>query len=109
MIAERILKLNDRNRSVDVAVRIFAPEREKKSWACRYEIAWPDGSRVAVASGFDAVQALFLALQMIGAEIYTSDHHKEGRLMWTQAGSGYGFPVTHNLRDLLIGDDANYL
>lgn len=109
MIAERILKLNDRSGSIDVAIRIFAPEQEKQSWACRYEIMWPDGKRAAAANGFDAIQALLFALQMIGAEIYTSDHHKEGRLVWGQLGSGYGFPLAQNLRDLLVGDDAKFL
>lgn len=109
MIAERILRLDDRRGPIDVAVRIFAPEKEKQSWACRYEIMWPDGTRTATAYGFDAIQALLFALQMIGAEVYTSDHHKDGRLAWVQASSGYGFPVTQNLRDLLTGDDAKFL
>src|SRR5438105_3319034 len=102
MIAERQLKLNDRGGTVDVSVRVFAPEREKQAWSCRYEILWPDGKRVAAANGFDSAQAVVAALQMIGAELYTSDHHKAGRLMWGEPGSGYGFPVTQNLRDLLI-------
>jgi len=29
--------------------------------------------------------------------------------MWAEPAQGYGFPVTQNLRELLIGDDANYL
>ena len=55
------------------------------------------------------VQAILAAMQMIGAELYTSDHHKAGYLMWHEPGCGYGFPVTQNPRDLLIGDDAKYL
>ena len=109
MIAERLLKLNDRGGTVDVAVRIFAPEREKQAWSCRYEILWPDGIRIASARGIDSAQAILVALQMIGAELYTSDHHKAGRLMFDEPGRGYGFPLTQNLRDLLTGDDAKYL
>ena len=109
MIAERQLKLNDRGGTVDVSVRVFAPEREARSWSCLYEISWPDGKRTAKAHGADSTQALLVALQMIGAELYTSDHHKAGRLMWSEPGRGYGFPLMHNLRDLLIGDDAKYL
>jgi hypothetical protein len=30
--------------------------------------------------GIDALQAPVLTLQMIGAEIYTSSYHREGRL-----------------------------
>lgn len=109
MIAERLLKLSDRGGTVDVSVRIFAPEQEARSWSCRYEILWPDGKRTANAHGVDSTQALLVALQMIGAELYTSDHHKAGRLMFDEPGRGYGFPVTQSLRDLLVGEDAKYL
>jgi hypothetical protein len=51
-------------------------------------------------------QALILALQMIGAEIYASSSHKAGSLKWFERYRGYGFPVGCNLRDLLIGDDT---
>ena len=109
MIAERLLKLNQPSGTFDVPVRIFAPEETKHAWTCGYEILWPDGKRTGAAHGFDSVQAIFAALQMIGAELYTSDHHKAGRLSWGEPGRGYGFPLTQNLRDLLIGDDAKYL
>ena len=108
MIAERLLKLNDSSGTVDVPARIFAPERENHAWTCQYEILWPDGKRTAAAHGFDSMQAILAALQMIGTELYTSDHHKAGRLTWHEPGSGYGFPLTQNLRDLMIGDDAKY-
>ena len=55
------------------------------------------------------MQALLHALQMIGVITYTSAHHKSGKLMWYEAGTGYGFPVTTNCRDLLIGDDVRFL
>lgn len=109
MIAERLLKLNVAGGMVDVSARIFAPEREKHAWTCQYEILWPDGKRTAAAHGFDSMQAILAALQMIGAELYTSDHHKAGRLMWGEPERGYGFPLAQNLRDLMMGDDAKYL
>jgi hypothetical protein len=55
------------------------------------------------------MQALLFALEMIGAEIYTSDYHKSKCLMWGEPGQGYGFPVVQSLRDLLEGDDAKFL
>jgi len=55
------------------------------------------------------VQALELALKMIGSEIYTSEYHKAKMLTWEKPGNGYGFPVPQNMRDLLEGDDAKYL
>ena len=54
------------------------------------------------------MQALILALNMIGSEIYTSDYHKLGNLRSSDPWQGYGFPVPKSLRDLLEGDDATY-
>ena len=90
-----------------VAIRLFRPEENDGSWSCRYEIDWPNGKKASFAGGVDAIQSLFIALQKIGIEIYTSDHHKSGNLSWFGPGEGYGFPVTANVRDLLEGDDAD--
>ncbi len=94
---------------VDVLIRLFWPTRNKEAWYCRWEIDWPDRQRVNSAGGVDAIQALLLALSMIGAELYCSDEHQSVGLSWGQDWIGYGFPLPANLRDLLIGDDAKYL
>ena len=109
VIAGRSLKLRRTPNDADVAIRVFAPQRDQASWSCKYEIDWPEGTRKGAASGFDSVQALLFALKTIGAEVYTSDYHKSGDLMWTEPHQGYGFPVSGNLRDLLEGDDAKFL
>ena len=88
-----------------IAITICKPERRDKAWACRYAINWPDGQRIFEAIGFDQLQALVLALQMIGAEIYTSTYHQEGRLRAYDHDKGYGFPVASSLRELLVGVD----
>jgi hypothetical protein len=106
-IAERLLRIRRAQGEIEVPVRVFAPQRdEANSWSCRYEIGWPDAPRTRSIGGFDSVQALFLALQAIGAELYTSEHHELGRLIWEKEGDGYGFPVPRTIRDLLIGDDT---
>ena len=51
------------------------------------------------AGGADSVQALDIALRMIGAEIYTSDYHKFGNLFFEAPSRGYGFPVPATMRD----------
>jgi len=109
IIAERSLKLRRAQNEIEIPVRIFAPQRDRDSWSCGYEIEWPEGLRAGRAGGFDSVQALLFDLEMVGAEIYTSDYHKSGHLIWTEPQLGYGFPVPHNIRDMLIGDDARYL
>ena len=110
IVASRILELHsDSGRQIEVLVRIFAPERADVDWICRFEIGWPEGKAERWGAGVDTVQAMLSACQMIGAEIYTSVYHQEGRLTWLREGAGYGFPVPNNIRDLLIGDDARYL
>lgn len=105
----RLLKLRGRSGETDVPINIFWPVQEKASWFCRWEINWPNRKRSNSAGGFDAVQAMLNALQMIGSEIYTSDEHKTGKLNWVAERTGYGFPVPNNIRDLLIGDDKKFL
>jgi hypothetical protein len=108
MIATRLLKLKRDIDVLDIAVRVFAPEDSGHGWSCRYEIDWPEGREVMEAWGIDSVQAILLAFQMIGADLYTSSYHKSGQLIFQEPGQGYGFPVPENLRDLLIGNDRKY-
>jgi hypothetical protein len=108
VIATRILKLHRPEGGLDVPVRLHAPEEANGVWRCRYEVGWPHGTWEHAAQGLDSIQAIILALQMIGSLIYTSDYHKSGALILDGPGQGYGFPVTANLRDMLIGDDAKF-
>lgn len=105
LIATRVLKLRHPTGDVEIPVRIFAPEQREVDWACRLEVDWPDGKFEIAARGIDAVQALYLALQLAGAQIYSSAHHASGKLAWLESGKGYGFPVPNNLRDLLVSED----
>ena len=106
-IAGRVLRLRDKDRELRIPIRIFAPTQALNGeWSCRYEIKWPDGQSDKEIWGHDSAQALLLALQTVGAEIYTSSYHKAGKLYLDAPGQGYGFPVSPSLRDLLQGDDA---
>jgi hypothetical protein len=104
-IATRVLKLRRTTGEIEIPIRIFAPKQGANSWSCKLEVDWPDGTLTTVAGGVDAIQALHIALQIVGAQIYASDHHASGKLMWLEPRKGYGFPVPHNIRDLLVGDD----
>jgi hypothetical protein len=109
MIAGRLLKLRQSTGDTDIPIRIFLPERhDDGAWSCRYEIDWPDRKHSNVVWGIDSIQAIILTYQCIGAEIYASKEHESGNLMWGERGKGYGFPVTSNIRNLLIGDDQRF-
>jgi len=109
MIANRLLKLRRASADVEIAIRLHMPEQTADGvWLCKYEIDWPHGIWKHAALGIDSIQSIVLALQMIGAEIYSSEYHKSGDLMLEAPMRGYGFPVPKSLRDLLIGDDATF-
>lgn len=99
------LYLRKENGDHKIEIRIFQPERNEEAWQCRYEIDWPEGTQVMTPNGVSALQALTLALKMIGTDIYTSAYHREGSLWAFEKEDGYGFPVPNNIRDLLVGID----
>ncbi len=68
----------------------------------------PKERKRRLREGRTSVQALTVALKMIGADIYSSSYHKSGKLRLTAPGQGYGFPVPASIRDLLEGDDTKY-
>lgn len=110
-IATRLLRVIVDGRATDVPVRLYAPVEEgPRIWYAWTEIDWPDGLHGIRAYGVDAMQALILALNMIGIHLYTSGYHEDGVLSWAAPGDGrgYGFPVPSGIRDLLVGDDAKY-
>lgn len=109
-IADRVLTMRNGDVNIKIPVRLFAPELATNgNWFCRYEIDWPDKKSELSVGGIDSAQALVLALQIIGAEIYSSSYHEQGKLFWDAPGRGYGFPVVSTYRNLLQGDDAKYL
>jgi hypothetical protein len=101
VIATRELTLAS---ATTVTVRIGKPElfSDGLNWYCPYQVDGIGNGRVRRAGGIDAVQALELALKMIGAELYTSAAAKSGSLTWDAASkpSDLGFPVPDAIRDL---------
>lgn len=105
-ILERILHYSAAQRNIEITISIDLPVQGDRDWSCLYRIAWPDGTYMGSGYGLDATQALLLALQAIGTDIYTSDYHRSGRLRWLDSGDGYGFPVPNTISHLLVGSDA---
>lgn len=106
LIAQRTFQIKSGDETTPLAVSVFSPrEVEADFWACDYEINWPEGKRRFAGHGIDSVQALIIALQMVGTELYTSAYHRAGRLIYPRLPGGFGFPVAGNVRDLLEGED----
>jgi hypothetical protein len=102
---QRRLNVTGSTGAVPVDVSISAPTQSAAYWACSYSIGWPEGARVAEARGADGLQAVYLAMESVGIALYSSPHHRSGRLYWQKPGRGYGFPVPKSARDVLVGDD----
>lgn len=101
VIATRVLDLSDGRK---VTITIGKPEKfpDAEDYYCPYQIVGIGSEHVRHAGGIDAVQALELALKMIGADLYTSQEAQAGVLSWN-AGSkkgDLGVPVPDVLRDL---------
>lgn len=108
-IATRLLRVVEDGRSTEVPARLYAPVQDgPRSWFAWFEIDWPDGLKGMRICGVDSMQALILALQMIGTHLCTSGYHEDGVLAWEAPGQDYGFPVPSGLRDMLVGDDAKF-
>jgi hypothetical protein len=105
VIGTRVLTIRSPDADIPVPVRLCAPEYDDGHWICRYTIGWPEQPRDSFGAGVDALQALHLTMQKIGIDLYASEAHKAGTLMWDKPGDGYGFPIPKNGRDLLIGMD----
>jgi hypothetical protein len=96
VIATRSLELRGKP---SVAVLIGEPAKDADDHYCPYQIRGIGDERVRYAMGSDAAQALVLALQKVGAELYTSKEAQAKELTWN-GGEDLGFPVPNSLSDL---------
>ena len=101
IIALRELVLVDAKK---VTVIIGKPEKFPNSddYYCPYQIVGIGNGRVLHAGGIDSIQAILLALKMIGADLYTSEAAKAGSLRWKGGEKGdLGFPVPEVLKTII--------
>jgi hypothetical protein len=97
VIGTRVLTLRTEAGEVPVPVTLHGPVEDHLGWGCRYEIGWPAGPVTQTIYGIDALQAVDLAMQKVGADLHGSEAHAEGRL--SMAGrKGYGFRMSRRLR-----------
>ncbi|WP_024277338.1 hypothetical protein [Xanthobacter sp. 126] len=80
LILTHTLHLNRPSGKVPIEIRLYQPLPTGASWICNFEIDWPEVRLARHGVGEDALQALVIALQMIGAQIYTSPYHEDGSL-----------------------------
>jgi hypothetical protein len=99
VIATRTLDL-PRGRRVIVKIGKPRKFRGDDSYFCPFEIHGLATSGIRYAGGVDPVQALELAMKIIGVTLYISNESKAGKLTWL-GDRNLGFPVTDNCLDLV--------
>src|SRR5262245_16418492 len=92
VILNRTLKIDAVGHQAEVPVKLYLPVNLGDHWQCEYEIGWPDSARRRKVYGIDSVQCLLLALNKVGADIYTSEAHKSGKLIWEKRATAMAFP-----------------
>jgi hypothetical protein len=95
IIARRTLYLVD-NKDKEIVVIIGKPNQfpDHQDYYCPYKITGLGDEKVRYAGGIDAIQAIQLAMVMIGAQLYTSNEAKTGHLRWEGDEEGnLGFPA----------------
>jgi hypothetical protein len=98
---ERALCFGDQIVKVTIYNPYLHEDYDEEYW-CEYEISQPI-SRSSYTIGGDATQALILALQKAGVDLYASEYYKNGLLTWSggMVPGDLGFPVPSGLQDLL--------
>src|ERR1700677_5156013 len=75
VIAERELSLDG---TQNIRVLIGTPKQQtgNDNWYCPYQTDGIGSGRIGISYGVDAIQALVLALSMVGAELYCSKEYE---------------------------------
>ena len=91
VVAERVLQATKNGKSLVATVRLGRPVKsvDAPDYRCPYQVAGIGDDVVRSASGEDSMQALALAIQMVGAELHL--RYKDFRFTWL-GNSDLGFP-----------------
>jgi len=95
VIAIRILTIEHDDKDCEILVEIGCPVPfpDGRDYYCPYRITGLGDGKIRGAGGIDAVQALFLTMQMIGVDLAASPEARTGGLRWVGFGPGeFGFP-----------------
>ena len=109
IVASRDLQVAGSNQRVRISIgkpERFPAESEpfpvETDYYCPYQIIGFGKEKIGHAGGIDSIQALMLALERVGIELYTSAEAKSGLLSWDGALHGnFGLPVSASVADLV--------
>lgn len=93
-MASGLVRIYERAGEQEFRLEIGLPVPDQDDWRCDVRI---DG-KLRYAMGVDAVQAMWLALCLAGAELYSSKAYKAGELLW-HGGADLELPVPEIIRE----------
>lgn len=97
VIAQRAVAYTRKGKNYEIQVYIGAPSKRvsvdagTEDWYCPFKISGIGIDGVHVAFGIDSVQALHLALVLVGQTLKNSPPGRAGRLSW-HGDPNFGFP-----------------
>lgn len=94
VIARRAFKVDGHQ----VECRFMRPEEDRGSYFCRYEIDWPERTRMKRSGGVDEVQALLLGMMSAHCDLLAA-RNMDGRVVEWLDGQSLGLPITPSIRD----------
>jgi len=97
VIATRILESG--GQTVRVSIGMPRPDDISNNYFCPIEIVGPITNSRTLVGGVDAVQALWLALEMAGMQLLITEERKAGKLTWLDH-LDLGFPLPSRLEYL---------
>jgi hypothetical protein len=98
VIARRVFDCGENNVMLEIGMP-YLIDKGTDCW-CPYRITGLGSDKVKRIGGVDAMQALYLAMQMAATDLYVSDAAREKTLQWLGSGN-LGLPVPKDIADLV--------
>ena len=99
VIARRTFDCGENNVMLEIGAPYPMNNNQPDCW-CPYRISGLGPSTVKRSGGVDAVQALYLALQMAATDLYCSDAARQKILQWVGQ-RNLGLPYSREIADLV--------
>lgn len=91
--SRRLYLIGDEKNKISVLIGKPRKFPDSSDYYCPFQILGIRSEKVHFSAGVDAIQALQLAMNMIGALLYTSGEARKNRLRWEGDENGdLGFP-----------------
>ena len=103
VIARRVFDCGENNVMLEIGMPYQMDKGQPDCW-CPYRISGMGPSAVKRIGGVDAVQALYLALQMAATDLYAASAEQSDKITWVGR-QNLGLPFMKSIADLVPPED----